>query len=422
MDAAIVTGADSRFGDSVIRTLLKMGFRVHALGQNPDTSAYNERYVIPHAYGTGKLVELKQAVEEALRTEGRLDLLIGIGGPEVTTGWEHLSPEALVRRLHACLTEPLLAANLCLPSLLASKGFLIHGHRRPVARDMTVSPGYFEDSLRQAYDDLFIRNAENGLRSARILYAYPDEEPENTSLHGDVPEAVARAFEIILRQKETCVVREMHISPRGLAPATGFPNLVPGVDPYQTTVLPEEGDEEKEPILIPTEKPRHYVQIAELKDVTNGEEDPAADAAWEEDQEDEPRDAGESSGGGRRRKRPPRKKNRSKKKPEEDGTKESDDERAKDEAEPPKDETERDHGTTATPETDETPEKTEAKKTPKTRTSKKTTARKARPRKRARKSTTRKTGESSGAEDPPAPQVDKEEHGDKPPPPETAAP
>lgn len=300
MDVAIVTGADSRFGDSVIRTLLKMGFRVHALGQNPDRSAYDDRYVVCHSYGPGKLAELKECLDGILEEEGRLDLLVGIGGPEITTGWEEGSPEALVRRLHGCLTEPLLAANICIPALRASKGFVIHGHRRPVTAELEVSPGYFEDSLRKAYDDLFIRNAAAGLRSARILYAFPESETEGSAIHQDVADSVSRAFEIILRQKETCVVREMHISPRGLVPASKFPNLVPGVDPYQNTVLPQKEGEENEPILIPTEKPRHYVQIAELKDVTNGEEDPETDAAWEPDTEQKP-------SGGSQRKRPPRK-------------------------------------------------------------------------------------------------------------------
>ncbi len=300
MDVAIVTGADSRFGDSVIRTLLKMGFRVHALGQSPDGSAYDERYVICHSYGPGKLAELKECLDGILEDEGRLDLLVGIGGPEITTGWEESPPEALVRRLHGCLTEPLLAANICLPALRASKGFVIHGHRRPVSAELEVSPGYFEDSLRRAYDDLFVRNAAAGLRSARILYAFPDTESEGSAIHQDLADSVSRAFEIVLRQKETCVVREMHISPRGLVPASKFPNLVPGVDPYQNTVLPPGDGDEKDPILIPTEKPRHYVQIAELKDVTNGEEDPETDAAWEPETES-------TKSGGSKSKRPPRK-------------------------------------------------------------------------------------------------------------------
>lgn len=306
MDIAIVTGADSRFGDSVIRTLLKMGFRVHAIGPNPDVSGYDERYVVGHSCGPGKLAELKGSLDEILREEGRLDLLVGIGGPEVTTGWEESTPEALVRRLHGCLTEPLLAANICIPALRASKGFLIHGHRRPVTHDLEVSAGYFEDSLRRAYDDLFIRNAASGLRSARILYAYPDSDSEGSPVYQDIAESVSKAFEIILRQKETCVIREMSISPRGLKPASSFPNLVPEMDPYQNTALPPLEEKEVDPILIPTEKPRHYVQIAELKDVTNGEEDPEADAAWEPDTEEKP------EGGGKRRK-PPRKRSRRRK-------------------------------------------------------------------------------------------------------------
>tara|TARA_R100000027_G_scaffold38992_1_gene28884 strand:+ start:24138 stop:25709 length:1572 start_codon:yes stop_codon:yes gene_type:complete len=271
MDVAIVTGADTRFGDAVCRTLLKMGFRIHALGQNPDSSDYDSRYYHPHAYGAGKLAELKNALEDVLKEEGRLDLLIGLGGPEMTTGWENSTPEGLVRRLHGCLTEPLLAASVCLKALKQSKGFLIHGHRRPVAKDLSISPGYFEDSMRRAYDELFIRNAESGLRSARILYAYPEEESDSEAIYQDVADSVSRAFEIILRQKETCVIREMHISPRGLGPVGVFPNLVTAMDPYQTTILPESDPNELEPILIPTEKPKHYVQIAEVKDITSGD-------------------------------------------------------------------------------------------------------------------------------------------------------
>jgi len=271
MDVAIIIGADTRFGDAVCRTLLKMGFRIHALGHDPDSSGYDERFYIPHSYGAGRLAELKGALEEVLESESRLDLLVGLGGPELVTGWEESSPEALVRRLHGCLTEPLLAARVCLEKLKKSKGFLIHGHRRPVGKDLSVFPGYFEDSIKKAYDDLFVRNAGSGLRSARVLYAYPEDESEENPIHQDIAESVSRAFEVILRQKETCIVREISIAPRGLNQPGVFPNLLSAVDPYQTTVLPEGASETEAPILIPTERPKHYVQIAEVKDITDGD-------------------------------------------------------------------------------------------------------------------------------------------------------
>lgn len=309
MDVAIVTGADSRFGDAVSRTLLQMGFRIHALGQNPGSSGYDERYYIPHPHGPGKLAEMKAALEAVLETEGRVDLLVGLGGPEVTTGWDESTPEALVRRLHGCLTEPLLAASVCLAALRKSKGFLIHGHRRPVADDLSVASGYFEDAMRRAYDDLFLRHADAGLRTARILFAYPEAGAE--SIQQDIAESVSRAFEIILRQKETCIVRELHVSPRGLGPTGAFPNLVTGVDPYQTTVLPDSEEEAGDPILIPTERPRHYVQIAEVKDITHGEDIPGEEEDYEDEREDDPEDEGGEPSEDSSGPRPPRpKKNR----------------------------------------------------------------------------------------------------------------
>ena len=309
MDVAIVTGADSRFGDAVSRTLLQMGFRIHALGQHPDSSGYDERYYLPHPHGPGKLAEMKAALEAVLEAEERLDLLVGLGGPEVTTGWDESTPEALVRRLHGCLTEPLLAASVCLSALRKSKGFLIHGHRRPVAEDLSVASGYFEDAMRRAYDDLFLRHADAGLRTARVLYAYPEAGAE--SIQQDIAESVSRAFESILRQKETCIVRELHVSPRGLGPTGAFPNLVTGVDPYQTTVLPNAEEETGDPILIPTERPRHYVQIAEVKDITHGEDIPGEEEDYEDEREDDLENEGGEPAKNSSDPRPPRpKKNR----------------------------------------------------------------------------------------------------------------
>ncbi|MEM0966023.1 MAG: SDR family NAD(P)-dependent oxidoreductase [Verrucomicrobiota bacterium] len=271
MDVAIVTGADSRFGDAACRTLLKMGFRIHALGQNPNPSAYDERYYIAHPCGPGKLSELKNALDEIVKTETRIDLLVGLGGAELVAGWEKLSPEQLVRRISACLTEPMLAASICLPALIQSKGFLIQAHRRPVNKDLVVAAGYCEDLVRRAYDDLFSQNAVHGLRTARILFAVPDEDVAGDDDTYQIADAVSGAFETILRQKETCVLRELDITPRGVGPVTKLPNLISRVDPYQTTVLSVEEESEKDLILIPTEKPRHYVQIAEVKDITDGE-------------------------------------------------------------------------------------------------------------------------------------------------------
>jgi hypothetical protein len=170
--------------------------------------------------------------------------------------------------------------------------------------------------MRKAYDDLFVRNAEAGLRSARILYAFPEGEGEGSGIQQDVAESVSRAFEIILRQKETCIVREMNITPRGLGPVGIFPNLVSGMDPYQTTVLPEKDDSDEDPILIPTEKPRHYVQIAEVKDITDG--DVEVPDYYEGEGPDEEDDQSNRSGDGNqsgKRRRPSRSRSRSRNRP-----------------------------------------------------------------------------------------------------------
>jgi hypothetical protein len=281
MDVAILTGADSRIGQTVARTLLRMGFRVHAIGARPDPTGFDERYYRVHACAPGKLAEWKKTLEAILAEENqRLDLLLTLGGIELTSGWEEESAEGLVRRLHGCLTEPLLAAQVCLPALRRHKGFLLHGHRRRIDEDLQFAPGFFEDSLRTAYEDLFRRRAAEGLRTARVLFAFPAEGGV-ASVESDLAEAVAEAFEVILRQKETCVVRELELSPRGVRPGRLFPDLVPGVDPYEETVLPRPENaapEERETILIPTEKPRHYVQIAEVEEVT-AEESGSADSS-----------------------------------------------------------------------------------------------------------------------------------------------
>ena len=298
MDVAILTGADSRIGQTVARTLLRMGFRVHAVGARPDPTGFDERYYRVHACAPGKLAEWKRTLEAILEEEDqRVDLLLTLGGIELTSGWDEESAEGLVRRLHGCLTEPLLAAQVCLPALLRHKGFLLHGHRRRIDEELRFEPGFFEDSLRTAYEDLFRRRAAEGLRTARVLFAFPAEGGV-ASVESDLAEAVAEAFEVILRQKETCVVRELELSPRGVRPGRLFPDLVPGVDPYEETVLPRPENAapgERETILIPTEKPRHYVQIAEVEEV------PAEGSA-------------DSSSGSRNRRRSSRSRGRSRRK------------------------------------------------------------------------------------------------------------
>jgi len=267
MDIAIITGADTRFGDSVARTLLRMGFRVYALGKGLEESKPDSRYYNPCEHSTGDLSGLRNQIQEVLQKEGRIDLLLSLGHLELDNKWDTLKAEVLVRRLHGCLTEVLLASHICLPHLRKQKGFWIHVHRRSRDADK-LNRGFFESSIEEIQDDLQKRYERNGLRVARILSSFPESSLTSDPIQQDLTDSISRALEVILRQKETCVIREMFIDPRVSSDGGNFPNLVPDMDQYQNTVLPAEADnKEPEPILIPTEKPKHYIQIAEVEEV-----------------------------------------------------------------------------------------------------------------------------------------------------------
>lgn len=267
MDIAILTGADTRFGDSVARTLLRMGFRVYAIGKGLDANLPENRYYHPLEHNVGDLSGLRNHIQDILQKEGRIDLLLTLGHQELDNKWDSLKAEALVRRLHGCLTEVLLAAHICLPSLRAQKGFWIHIHRR--SKDGSLqNAGFFESSIEELQNDLQKRYEQNGLRVARVLSSFPETSLVSDTIQQDLSDSIARALEVILRQKETCVIREMYIAPRESSQGGSYPNLVPEMDPYQTTVLPPASSTpEPEPILIPTEKPKHYVQIAEVEEI-----------------------------------------------------------------------------------------------------------------------------------------------------------
>lgn len=130
---AVVTGAGVGSGLAIAERLLVAGARV-VLTDRAETEgsagllrAAGDRAAFVAADLT-RDADIEHVVEFAVRTFGRLDVLVNNagGGTQVTGRFPEVAPEEWTRTLHLNLRTPLLATQLALPHLRAAGGVVVN--------------------------------------------------------------------------------------------------------------------------------------------------------------------------------------------------------------------------------------------------------------------------------------------------------
>lgn len=276
MDIAIITNADSPLGQGMAAILWGLGFRVHCIGEDFSGFAGENNKFRLHQSARGRLSELHGRLQEILREEnGRLDLLLNLTGVPFGDNWETLSVEEIVRRVNGHLLESLIAVKACLAPLLATRGYLLHCRQtsRSSKDDILAA------SLRQVFEGLFEKYRDGGLRVTRMSVLLEPGAPLNSVLE----ESVRVWLEKILQGPETAVVSEVEICERVPAVLGKMPDLAANPRDASIPRLPV-GDKvtTANEVLIPTEKPRVWVQLAEVE--VSPEADPYPPDDAEEDE------------------------------------------------------------------------------------------------------------------------------------------
>lgn len=261
MDIAIVTGAETPLGIRLIQRLIRLGCRVHGIGNNFSKVTFADRNFIAHAVDLSDIEAVARTTSEILETEQRLHILIH--AIDVTPGgrFEKLPVGNLEAILKVGLLGPVLLTRLALPNLLRFRGQLINiipanKSEHPASAANALILG----GLREMNNALFDSARDAGLRITNLILRQnpendPEASPEKLMQTRIDPESVARTVEQLLDENDPNVPNEITLYPRLSAqaaaplPETGLP-----VDPYDSIVLPPVGYAPPEQPKIPTKE------------------------------------------------------------------------------------------------------------------------------------------------------------------------
>lgn len=260
MDIAIVTGAETPLGLSLIQRLVRQGYRVHGIGNNFSKVTLADSQFFAHPVDLTDLTAVSETMAKILEEEKSLDLLIH--AIDVTPGaaFEKLPVGNLEAILKIGLLGPVMLTRLALPNLLRFRGQLIN----VIPANKSGSPAsavnaLLEGGLREMNRALFDSARDAGLRVTNLVLRQ-NPEPDSLSVqsseqtHIDL-EDVARAVEHLLDPNFTNVPAELVLHPRSSAQSDRVLAEVPvPLDSYNEIVLPAQAYCPPEQPKIPTQE------------------------------------------------------------------------------------------------------------------------------------------------------------------------
>ena len=260
MDIAIVTGAETPLGLSLIQRLVRQGYRVHGIGNNFSKVTFADPQFFAHPVDLIDLPGVTKTLEKILEKENSLDLLIH--AIDVTPGaaFEKLPVGNLEAILKIGLLGPVMLTRLSLPNLLRFRGQLIN----VIPANKSGAPAsavnaLLEGGLREMNRALFDSARDAGLRVTNLILRQ-NPEPDALSVqsseqtHIDL-EDVARVVEHLLDPSFTNVPSEVVLHPRSSAYSDRvLPEVAVPLDPYAEVVLPPTAYCPPEQSKIPTQE------------------------------------------------------------------------------------------------------------------------------------------------------------------------
>ena len=263
MDIAIVTGAETALGLSLIQRLVRQGYRVHGIGNNFSKFTYADPQFKAYPVDLTNLDDMTKVMISILEQEKSLDLLIH--AIDVTPGaaFESLSVGNLEAILKIGLLGPVMLTRLALPNLLRFRGQLINviptnkSGSSPSAVNALVEGG-----LREMNSALFDHARDAGLRVTNLVL-HQNIEPDALSVQSSAQthidyDDVARVLENLIDPNFTNVPAELVLHPRCSAHSErALPEVNKSIDPYSVVVLPPQA-------YCPPEEPKIPTQLEEI--------------------------------------------------------------------------------------------------------------------------------------------------------------
>lgn len=119
----LITGASSGIGKSISEYLAAKGYTVYGTSRNPQTELLNKVNFL--ALDVTKKVTITNAVDEVLRREGRLDVLINNAGKGITGPLEEIPEEELKAIFETNYFGPIAVMKTVLPTMRKQRSGLI---------------------------------------------------------------------------------------------------------------------------------------------------------------------------------------------------------------------------------------------------------------------------------------------------------
>ncbi len=300
MDVAIISNADSPFGLSITKSMVRLGFRVYAFGEDFADFDFEHDDCLKVVFNPFDLKAALRAVEEIRDREGAINTII-LNPRMDRSGHRRLieiSPTDVLDASIANFTVPLMLTRAVAEDVANLQGFFFFlTWDRPKTGPVDPILDACGEGLKHLSEGVFSVLRVLGARACRIGIqpnANRDVPVSASSDHGQTrvqAEEVADVIEAVIRSKDLNAITEIRIRPRLdrgdlRLPRTHFP-----IDDFEEIRLPEKGDYPPEEILIPTRKPKTYLKIAEVE--FPDEED---DWAFDDEAEKSFRDPGDGAG------------------------------------------------------------------------------------------------------------------------------
>lgn len=224
MDIALVSGASSGIGLSVVRKLVDMEYIVYGLARDFTKTAFQHDRFIQTTCDVTDSAGLEREVTAIVKQTGNLHVLINNAGVGYFGPHETLSTGQLEQMVRTNLLAPLMLTRLALRHLRESHGFVID-----IASTAALEPGRFgcaytatKAGLHQFGLSLFDEVRKSGIK---VVTIYPDMaktmfyDNSNFQPHDNpecyiTPECVADAVQQVLTMREGTVATQVVLRPQ----------------------------------------------------------------------------------------------------------------------------------------------------------------------------------------------------------------
>lgn len=223
MKTAIVTGASSGIGFAISKTLVTLGYRVYGIGRDFSKVCIESDYFIPMVCDIMDMSYLCKKITEIKKKE-KVYLLINSAGVGYFGPHEELNPKKIHEMVVTNLEVPLVLTQLLLRDLKNNKGFIINISSVTAKQSCThvCVYGATKAGLTHFSNNLFDETRKYGVK---VITIHPDITKSNFYRNADfqegdipesyiIPEEIAQAVEMVLKQREGIIMTDITIKPQ----------------------------------------------------------------------------------------------------------------------------------------------------------------------------------------------------------------